>query len=232
MCIFSGTVTSVRNTRIFARMLPDQRQALIYEMSLHMEQSLAMVLPLPVRTGGEPEFVDLSRYSDFFSDLENGFPDEDSLSLGAGTLAVQLVGSFEASYVPSIQDFDRLDPRFRLAPRVWQALPQYADYGFAVFKLRPNTRKVHPMALHFGTRQGDKIYFPTTHVHDGTVPERADFDHSLYLQRALAPAGWRVSPHTASGFVETGKSEGLVDPDLPCCRRVLAGELHNGDTWV
>ena len=34
MCCFSGPVTSVTDTRIFARALPDQRQALIYSMSL------------------------------------------------------------------------------------------------------------------------------------------------------------------------------------------------------
>jgi hypothetical protein len=234
MCIFTGTVNSVRNTKIFAAMLPNGRQGLIYEMNLHMEQSLAMVLPLPVNGTSDAEFVDLSKYSDFFSDLELGFPDDAlSLSLGApGTLAVQLVGSFEASYVPSIQDFDRLDPRFRLPPRIWQGLPQYAEYGFAVFKLRPNTRKIHPMALHFPTRMPDKLFFPTTHVHDGTLPERAGFDHSLFLQRLSAPAGWLRSMHPAGSFVETGKTGGLVAPDLHCYRKVLSGELHNGDTLV
>jgi hypothetical protein len=37
---------------------------------------------------------------------------------------VREVGSFEASYVPKIADFSRLDERFRLPVAVWKKLPQ------------------------------------------------------------------------------------------------------------
>ena len=46
------------------------------------------------------------------------------------------VGEFEASFVANIGDFSRLDRRFRIALEVWAELPTYADYGFAVFKLK------------------------------------------------------------------------------------------------
>ena len=55
--------------------------------------------------------------------------------------------------MPTVTDFDRLDPRFRLPNTVWAQLP-VQGFGFAVFKLR-ETRKladVHPMAFRFPSR--------------------------------------------------------------------------------
>jgi len=51
-------------------------------------------------------------------------------------LKVEQVGSFEASFVPTLADFQRLDPRFRLPDTVWQQLGRYAKYGFAIFQLK------------------------------------------------------------------------------------------------
>jgi hypothetical protein len=47
------------------------------------------------------------------------------------------------------------------------------------------------MAFRFKTREKDAIYFPTLHVHDGELHERADFDHALFYQ---APAGAEAKP--------------------------------------
>jgi hypothetical protein len=56
---------------------------------------------------------------------------------------------FEASFVPCVRDFARLDDRFWLPSAVWDALPAYADWGFAVFKLNKQAtlRKVHPFSF-------------------------------------------------------------------------------------
>ena len=51
------------------------------------------------------------------------------------TLEVHNVGDYEASFVPTIADFSRLDARFKLPDKTWSQIPEYADYGFAVFKL-------------------------------------------------------------------------------------------------
>jgi hypothetical protein len=127
---------------------------------------------------------------------------------------------YEASYVPRLQDFERLDPRFRLPPQVWASLPLYADYGFAVFKLdfplRPKDREidaarariglppqrqprmtVHPMAFSFPRRDPSTLFFPTVHVHDLSVQPQADFDHALYaqLRRDADPAALSASRH-------------------------------------
>jgi len=107
-----------------------------------------------------------------------------SIATGA-TASIDCLGAFDASFVPSADDFDRLDPRFRLPSGVRDALPQYADYGFAVFKLRDTAGAVkgaHPMAFEFETRMPQALFLPTVHVHDGSLHAAARFDHIAYLQ--------------------------------------------------
>jgi hypothetical protein len=213
-------------------------------MQVEAKEKLAMVLPLPVSQNSsekEMHFIDLSRYPGFFADLAAGFPVPPSANemvnmaaLGA-KLEVQSVGSFDASFVPTIKDFDRLDSRFRLPKGTWDKLPQYVDYGFAVFKLKPKAELAHPMAFSFPRRQPDRLFFPTVHIHDGKVHEKAHFDHVLYCQRGsipLAVPGWEESPQLAGSFVDATKANGIIDASEHCYRKKLHGELPNRDTFV
>ncbi|MEO7716990.1 MAG: hypothetical protein ABIY70_12375 [Capsulimonas sp.] len=145
MCCFSGTVSLVSDTCIFARLSGRGTQYLVYQMSFQTDMEVAMVLPIPVSSHAENavRFLALDGYPGFFDDLEELFaPPLGTLSLsgapasaGPAMLEVHQVGNYAASFVPRIGDFDRLDPRFRLPEHVWEKLPEYADYGFAVFKL-------------------------------------------------------------------------------------------------
>ena len=69
------------------------------------------------------------------------------------------------------------------------------------------------MALSF-PRAGDSIFFPTVHVHDGTVHREAAFDHTLFHQAAAAEAS---RPSTASKFVKIRKTQGVVGGSPACC---------------
>jgi len=198
MCIFTSPYVDVADTRLFAR-LNGTRQVLVYEMSYAATGDLAMVLPLPVASRDEVSalrFIDLSACTDFFERLTHLIALMQVRRSRPGLLSsksepvrpplrVHEVGAFDASFVPSADDFDRLDPRFRLPSGVRDALPQYADYGFAVFKLRDTAGAVkgaHPMAFEFETRMPQALFLPTVHVHDGSVHAAARFDHIAYLQ--------------------------------------------------
>ena len=77
MCCFSQPVRSVHSTNIFARPADERRQFLVYSMTLDARKELAMILPLPVKTPAaenDVEFIDLQGYPNFFTDLEQGFP--------------------------------------------------------------------------------------------------------------------------------------------------------------
>ena len=247
MCIFSQSIEFVFNTTIFAR-LENGYQFIVYRMLYAAANELAMVLPLPVPANTAEDavqFINLQQYRSFFDDMQTGFQKfsatfSDCLAVPVATemLAVHEVGDFEASFVPHQNDFVRLDPRFRLDDELWKKLPEYADYGFAVFKLKPTKqpKSVHPMAFRFPTRLNDAIYFPTLHIHDGELPENAEFDHMLYWQISQindnVKSNWRQSFDVASNFMDMRKSAGIVDGDLHCWRIALSGTLRNTDTIV
>jgi len=248
MCCFSRPVISVSATNIFARPAEQGRQFVVYSMTLNAKDDLAMILPLPVKSGSGEEavsFIDLSGYPDFFGDLLAGFPVGDTrggLSFGCSRsadsamapLKVVQVGSFEASFVPTVNDFARLDERFRLPTNTWTQLPGYNDHGFAVFKLKAGEARVHPMAFSFPQRDPKRLFFPTVHIHDGEVHRDAYFDHVLYCQPSehARPEvkGWRESQGNAAGFMKVNKAQGLILAGQHCYQKLLRGTLPNRDT--
>ncbi|MEM7478665.1 MAG: hypothetical protein AAF483_27085, partial [Planctomycetota bacterium] len=120
MCCFAGPVKSVTNTNLFARLTGKGTQMLAYQMDFVTEKANAMILPIPV---GKParedslRFISLKDYDDFFTDLDNAFPEitPPSRSLGGrfseptdslvDELVVHEVGDFVASFVPTMKDF-------------------------------------------------------------------------------------------------------------------------------
>lgn len=266
MCCFSLPIKHVSKTEIFAGearapAAATTEQFLVYKMSVQLDEELAMILPLPVPPGCGDDvvgFLDLSGYDGFFQDLARGFPERllyaksRSLVPSRGParpmLQVHSVGAFEASFVPSVGDFDRLDPRFRLPRETWASLPAYADYGFAVFKLRRKAglgglwqslrgkkQSFHPMALRFPRRDPSALFFPTVHIHDGKVYGQADFDHTLYCQLPAGwatPSDWERSTQPLKGFADPRRSLGILDGEAPCWRLVLEGTRTNRDTLV
>lgn len=121
MCCFSGKVKHVSETSIFCRMGERGTQVVIYSMVLETDNDVAMVLPVPVAGARDEEgvkFIGLSASGDFFPELERAFPVPRSFVKGgdpfggapAGrTLEVKSVGNFDASFVPRVGDFNRLD---------------------------------------------------------------------------------------------------------------------------
>ncbi len=203
-----------------------------------------MVLPLPIKPGSGEDavrFINLEAYPDLFDDMHKGFPEPRSYGAKSPvavaaprsrTLEVHTVGAFEASYVPTPADFSRLSRRFRLPDGTWEKLPGYAGFGFAVFKLKQGNRHVHPMSFSFPTAMPDKLFFPTLHIHDGEVHEKAEFDHTLYCQTAKTPRpDWSESPQLALQFMKAGETQGIVLPNEHIYRRKLYGELANTD-WL
>lgn len=257
MCCFSRPVERVEQTRIYAR-ADGARQLVVYELKLVAEGELAMVLPVPVASGAAEEaieFVDLTSSPAFFGGLEYAFRatgahEAQELRKGGpqARLAVREVGAFEASFVPRAEDFDRLDPRFAIPSSLWAGVPAVRGFGFVVFKLRggarvprgiwqrlagtppASPRAFHPMAFWFPRRDGTRTFFPTLHVHDGSVHATATFDHVLYAQGVPAPLGWRTSPHSWPDGI-AGVGRGLV-LDEPGHRIELRGTLPNADTWI
>lgn len=245
MCIFSSQVQSVGATRIFVADLGRGVHATAYQMDFLASEPVAMILPVPVLKGTGDEalaFVSLGGYVRFFNDLDRCFPEPEAWRKGsyglsapilASILAVHEVGDFEASYVPSIADFPRLDPRFRLPESAWETLPDYHDFGFAVFQLRPGPklRRVHPIAYRYPAERPEALFFPTVHVHDGGGAEpEALFAHNLYAQGPwpVKGLGWEVGVQPGR-VMDPARSQGLIAPDVPVQRAQLYGFYPNAD---
>ncbi len=247
MCCFSRPVDTVADTNIFARASKRGGQYLVYSMKYAAGEDLAMILPIPTPKNSPEDsvkFINLEKYEAFFDDMKKGFP-EPPPSRGLGdkkddtpkpkSLVVVEVGSFVASFVPAVKDFDRVDKQFRLPDGVWEKLPLYKDFGFAVFKLKKpkkdSTQKVHPMAFEFPRAEKELIFFPTVHIHDGTVPAKAKFDHALFCQGA-APPNWDESPGHPVSFMKVKETQDIVDPNSHVYRKLMKGEFPNKDVGV
>ena len=263
MCCFAQPVVSVTDTNLFARLLPDGWQYLVYQMKFKSNEKNAMVLPLPVQLPagekGSIEFISLQEHQRFFHDLNDGFPlqaypsaqvDSRAMPSNKAILQVHQVGDFIASFVPTVDDFDRLDPQFRIPRESWDQIPHYSDYGFAVFQLQTLEGKPHPMAFKFRSRlnqpEGRSLFFPTIHIHDGEVHAREQFDHTLFLQDpafdnvcgnykqrgylVTDPAtGYVRSKWPARQFCDVEACQGIVAPDGLVHRLEMRGRLENAD---
>ena len=241
MCCFSGPVEDVAATRIFARMASPGRQILAYEMVFAAADPVAMILPLPTPPGSaetDVRFISLEGYPALFEDLFAAFQQRlrGSRSVGSRSqpLAVQVVGAFVASFVPTLADFARLDPRFRIPPGTVECVPDYSDYGFAVFQLGATKQRsrAHPMAFEFSTRDPERLFFPLLHVHDGQLHREAEFDHALYVQGWVMHGEFEHCFEPVRGTMQDASARLVVDLDAGISRRTMIGTLPNRDGWL
>lgn len=246
---------AVQATKIFARRSARgwfwraPRQVLVYEMQIATDFEVAMILPIPTPAASRDDavrFVSLAEYDGFFADIELAFeppaaPEQAwmgsslAISGSAPKLVVHAVGAFVASFVPTAGDFTRLDPRFRVPPGTLETLPEYRDWGFAVFQLKApgnGLSRMHPMAFEFPTRRPSELFFPTVHVHDGQLHAEADFSHALYGQGIAATTDWHRAGTRLRGVVDGERAKGLVDLDGSVAARGLVGRHPNRDVWA
>ncbi len=94
----------------------------------------------------------------------------------------------------------------------WDKLPQYRNYGFAVFKLKKGEHKMHPMAFEFPRADKSKLFFPTVHIHDGKVHSTKRISIMLsYCQEWDTRTRWDESPQPAEFFMKKlDQTKGIV----------------------
>lgn len=251
MCCFLGTVKAVDSTKIFARMTRPGWQLLIYQMQFSADADVAMVLPIPVMPErGEDAIVfhSLEGHGELFDDLDDLFPKPPpprsvdrpfAMSMSA-PLKVHSVGAFLASYAPSLADLTRLDPRLQVPPGTLDRVEEYRSWGFAVFKLAAAKQgaRVPPMAFEFPTQEPSQLYFPTLHLHDGTIPDEAIFAHQLFAQGLAeyqSPGRvlrfWAISPDHPRRFSNKPAAR-LFALAHPVQRAAISGLHRNADIWV
>ena len=106
-----------------------------------------------------------------------------------------------------------------------------------MFKLKEGKKKIHPMAFDFPQADPSTLFFPTVHIHDGKVHDKADFDHDLYCQAGEAGetgplVHWRESIGPANSFVNIARAQKLLDPEAHVYLKTITGMQKNADTLV
>jgi hypothetical protein len=242
MCCIMPRVGRVSDTNLFARLTGSGSQLLVYQMTFEAKEPVAMILPIPVALPTRERavrFIDLKDCPAFFSDLNAGFPLPHSVGCASlmavekskgAPLPVEVVGDFIASFVPSPGDFRRVDRRFKLPEKTFEALPQYNNYGFVVFQFKKLGGTPHPMAFEFPTRLTNQLFFPTVHIHDGQIHDKEEFDHTLYLQEGGAHGD--ESSDVAGKFIDPTKTKGIVRGELSVRRLKMGGLLPNTDVLL
>ena len=122
-------------------------------------------------------FVSLKRHSRMFEELDDLFEKGRSCSRQPAPLAVQQVGSFIASYVPTRADFDRLDPRFRVPDELFDAAqPLHAVERLEVIVLgEHDDRRELPMALERASHRLERGGLAQTEDSEALAPPRWRF---------------------------------------------------------
>lgn len=197
MCIISGD-GHISQTKIFVAPCADSSyQFTVYCNKVALESKDGTMI-LPYKTSpSNPHcvLIDMSTYKDLFDDLDAQFPVARSLSFRDGmvssnnSLAVQNIGSYKASIVPTLGDFFRLDfSTFPVSPNVYDFLTKNYpyQYGFIVCRL-VDTQKYHPFG-YISPLINQSMFIPTKHYHthsNGTMT--ADWDHSIYIVNGTLP---------------------------------------------
>jgi hypothetical protein len=175
MCIISGPVQSVNSTKLLA--LPSrnkQRQLTVYSNSVITPNSNAMCLPVPT-----PETVRFERVpKDIFEQCSKSFRKSMTrggpiLSLGNHTksrvpLQIQSHGSYDVVLVPSIDDIDRVPPKFTvLSNEVIEFLKASypSHFGIVLCRLKKGATNYEPFAYSHAMQANKQLFYPTKHFH-------------------------------------------------------------------
>lgn len=202
MCIISGQVHYVANTRIFAYPYND-RQMTIYQNQVGTGKQALMFLPVPYPQSIRFEEA-VMKTPDFFGLCERSFNILETVSmtrtLSASRsfqepktyLEVRDVGPYAVSIANTVEDIQRLDPSvFQLEEDLVSLLHgNYSSpFGFLCCILRPGEQKYEPLAYSHKRLHSNKLFIPTRHYHThpssvrdwfSTLAQGEKWSHDIY----------------------------------------------------
>jgi len=199
MCIFSGKVEKVSDTKILVYETSGGRQVTFYENSVHPDkkvESNAMILPCPFNGNDEIKLYNLENYPNLFDDCSKCFPlianrkstegKIKSANLLSSNLEIVDVGGYKVSIAKNLDDVLKIDKTvFILPDNIAKLLSKHYSQGFAfIICVFANKQiKAHPIAYEHSKLKSSELFVPTRHAHGGEhEPEqaKADFHHVIY----------------------------------------------------
>lgn len=187
MCIITGPVRSVQQTKIFVMPSTDihmegegqeQRQLTVYKNNVHTVSENMMILPVPWPETVRFEEEFMKTYPTLFTDLEKSLyrfsspTQTQTLSFTRSAVSTPLpvlkVGSYEVSVVPSAKELSNLNTSvFSLSPELKGLLAAHysAPFGFLCCKLRAGLQSYEPLAYSHRRWKQTSLFVPTMHYH-------------------------------------------------------------------
>lgn len=250
MCIIQGDTKHVGDTQIFsfATRGGGQYQVTVYSNEIQLNKEAkkrhnAMILAVP-RGNEDFGMIDLSNDKDVFKKLEKCFPVAyqgpvtlNSRSFGtskADYLEVKSCGSYRYSLVPTLQDFERVDPSvFQIDGDVKSLLSSKYENGFAFLVCKiAESKKFHPVAYFHPIPKSGKLFVPTLHFHQGQDhPLSPDWDHEIYV---IGNSMVGVGAHDLSGLYKVTTLQNFL-PRIKAAdlRKIeINGQFPNQDLWI
>lgn len=191
MCIISKPVQSVSKTQIFAMPTLGERQLTVYKNHVSSPGENLMILPVPY-----PETLHFETHTlflDIFTDLHSSLywtsQDRDEMphawTRSATILPVMEIGSYRVSVVPSVNEFNRLDPSvFSFPYELQELLSSYSPvFGFVCCQLKAGGHEYEPLAYTHRQLYKHSLFLPTRHYHPNDFGIDADWDHEIYTIR-------------------------------------------------
>lgn len=182
MCMVSGDVKDIKNTRIFTSKINLNAQLTVYSNTIDTVKKRlpsAMILPIPNKL---IKVIDMTNVKDFFTKIDYLF-DEPTLGFslnnnsGSRSLKVYRSGSYRYSVVKSFADFNKLNTLFDLDLKCIDYVKKHYsyDFEFLVCILDSDSEYIPIGYIHENT--SDKLFIPTRHYH--THPNRNFEPHNL-----------------------------------------------------
>ena len=251
MCIILARVESVSNTQLYiSSSKTKERQLVIYTNKVTSPDSNAMILPVPNPLS--VELLNFRHYKDIFEDCQKCFRHYDdtrhlyatrSLACSASdshrpVLPVYTIGSYQASIVPSLDDFDRLNTNIlRVNPEVASLLRKTYDseFGFLVCQLKRGNHQYHPFAYTHSIHSNRLLFVPTLHYHLGEKGSSADWDHTIYspMTDLFTNYGYSyVNSSSVQWDLLPSEYQWARKGGVSFNRHVIKGYSKNKDLWL
>lgn len=197
MCIISGPIRSVKNTKLFVLPNKDKtRQMTFYLNSVDSHDENMMILPVPNIDSLQLHTI---KYKSLFKNLADSvykIPTRSwnlemntlrsAASASFETLEVFSHGSYLVSIAPTLQDLFRLDNTiFDFTPELHDFFAKHytSEFGYLCCKLKEGKQDYEPICYSHALHSNKKLFVPTLHYHNhhGRVDtEHADWDHLIY----------------------------------------------------
>jgi hypothetical protein len=180
MCMISGKIEKVNNTKIFAANIGNHKQLTVYSNDVQLsntQKPVAMILPYPKSKTPVQVIETNSLDNGFFHDMNACFPSSEGMTLTFGRgkilksatdyLPVLRSGNYQYSLAHSTQDLNRINPDvFRITGPLQSLLQDYENNHFAfIVCIIDSSAAYSPFAYITGIVNA-QIFVPTKHYHE------------------------------------------------------------------